>query len=382
MRSSPRSRRPTATPAIELRTRWQQLIGPRHGEGRRGSGVLPLRAAGVVGRGRQPPRTRLRDVDAVVALHEHHALSWPLGGRRRCSPVRPTTTPALFDVRARRTHACRARRPCGRRCSTRGGSELGSARRRARPGDVPGWRCRPPSRRPGSTSSGCTAFLVKAAREAELHTSWIGPCYRRSSDCASASWPRPLPARPPVDPGWRPGWRVPDGARPAGAAAVRWRRHPVCPTSTRGPRRFAALLVDPDNRGPSRTTPLLMRSSPGRRRSTAGAAWAEPERRGGAAVVLGPAAAAAVDARPTATPRPAVAGRRRGVRPRWTIDGAPRLVTIVPRPVPTGRRAPVVELPPGTWRTCSSTACPAVAGPARSSTWPLEAFPAVVLVNG
>ena len=132
-----------------------------------------------------------------------------------------------------------------------------------------------------STPTGCTAFLVKAAREADLHTSWTAPAepYETAlggSAGVLATWE---PARDLAAALDRP------GGRSSLALLVARITAPGVADVYQGTEAFRYLLVDPDNRCRP-ITPRSTSSSSGRRRLDGRAAWAEPEPAAARAVAL------------------------------------------------------------------------------------------------
>jgi (1->4)-alpha-D-glucan 1-alpha-D-glucosylmutase len=215
-------------------------------------------------------------------------------------------------------------------------------------------------------------FLVKAAREADLHTSWTAPA--EPYEVALGRLAGVLSSWEPV------GELAADLHRPGRAVSlallVARITAPGVVDVYQGTEAFRDLLVDPDNRIPpdhAALDALVDRAA-----ATDGRwAWADPEPVAARAVALGrllPLIDGSDGYAALAAPEELLAFTR------TAIDGTTRLVTIVPRAVerPAGL---VVDLPPGTWRHVLVDGLPEVAGQLLVD-GPLDAFPAVVLVNG
>ena len=251
------------------------------GQGRRGPGVLALRAAGLARRGRRRPEPDAGD-------DRRRPARPPPGdrrstGRRRCSPARPTTRsgprtsgpPAwrwpprptagstLVDAWIGRS----GRRPRHRRGDAVAGPADRASRRRA--STPTGWR-RSSSRRRGRPTS---HIVVDRSRRA----------------ATSAGWPRSPTALVRLAPGRRAG--RPTSPRHGRAITLAHARRPAdrarrAPTSTRAPRRSGTCSsIRTTARRPT-TARSTRWSRPRRRRSTAAAAWAEPDAPAARAVTI------------------------------------------------------------------------------------------------
>ena len=212
------------------------------GQGRRGPGVLAVHAAGVAGRGRRPAGARPAWTPHADAARPPPRTAGPLAARR-CWPARPTTPSGP--------------RTCGPSAWPSPPTPTAWLELFDEWLDGPG--------APITTSTPAThwlalqtvvttpdidadrlqAFLVKAAREADLRTSWAEPDGR----LRGARWP----CSPPRVVGWAPcrDW-PPRCAGPAGPSslallAVRLTA-PGVPDLYQGTEGFRYVLVDPDNR--------------------------------------------------------------------------------------------------------------------------------------
>jgi (1->4)-alpha-D-glucan 1-alpha-D-glucosylmutase len=214
-------------------------------------------------------------------------------------------------------------------------------------------------------------FLVKATREADLHTSWTAPAepYETELGRLAGVLATGEPFGELALELHRPGRAV------ALALLVARITAPGVVDVYQGTEAFRDLLVDPDNRTPP--DPAALDALVDRAAALDGrTAWAEPDAAAARAVAMGRllplidpldgyAALAAPDSLLAFT--------------RTATDGASRLVTIVPRAVerPAGL---VVDLPPGRWRHVLVDDLPAVEGPLAVDQ-SLDAFPAIVLVT-
>jgi (1->4)-alpha-D-glucan 1-alpha-D-glucosylmutase len=352
----------------EWRDRWQQLTGPATAKGvedRAFWRYVPLASLAEVG-GRVEPDP---SIDAVAVAHAHHAAtatSWP----------RTLLAGTTHDVA--RSEDVRA-----------AGLALAAAPDRW-DAVVEDWRAGPGALldvdpatqwlalQSMATTAGLDAdrlreFLVKAAREADLHTSWTAPAEPYETELGRlagvlATWE---PIRDLAAELHRPGRAVSLALLVARITA------PGVVDVYQGTEAFRDLLVDPDNRVPpdhAALDALVARAAAldGR------AAWAEPAAAAARAVAIGrllPLIDRLDGYAALAAPEPLLAFTR------TAVDGSSRLVTIVPRAVarPAGL---VVDLPPpGPWRHVLVDDLPDVDGPLAVDD-PLDAFPAIVLVNG
>ena len=306
------------------------------GQGRRGHGVLPLPAARLAERRRRRPATlrhlgrapstppardrarhwphtmlatsthdnkRSEDVRARIDVLSEMPAAWRLTmrrwsraepaaqapGRRRAGAVAQRRVPALPDA---------ARQPARRRARTRRCAEL----------------CASASRR----------YMLKAAREAKVRTSWIQPRRRPTKrrwppSCAALLAPRAATLPRPTCARRSPARLVRRAQQPRHGARSSARR-PACPISTRATRRSNCRLVDPDNRRPvdyARRRALLSQAQELAAQPERGAALRELLEPGGRrrGQVLGRLARAAAAARTRGDARacrvPAARGARR-----------------------------------------------------------------------
>lgn len=348
----------------ELRTRWQQLTGPAAAKGvedRAFWRYLPLASLAEVGGEPEPAK------DPVERLHEHHAATqarWP----RTLLAGTTHDTKRAEDVRA--VGLILAAAP----------EEFAAM--------VDEWLAGPglavdvdPAMHwlalqtalttPGLDVDRMSAFLVKAAREAAVHSSWTeqDTAYEALLAVLAAAvlaWP-PLVAA--ADDGVRRGRAV-----SVGLLAVRLTA-PGVPDVYQGTDAFRYVLVDPDNRSEpdhAALDDLVTRASAldGR------AAWSEDGAPAARAVVMSRLLALrrAVE---LVGYRPIDAGKHLVAFARLDADGEPVLITIVPRAVerPAGE---TVALPPGEWRHVLLDGEPDIAGQLAVDD-PLDAFPAIVL---
>ena len=311
------------------------------GQGRRGPGVLALRcrwrrsARSAARRSPTPASTRSPRCTATTPRR-------PPGGRRRCSPARPTTSSAVEDVRAVGLALAARAGAVGRRSSTRGPPGPGRGDRR-RPGDAL-VALQTVLTTPGIDVDRLPRSSSRRRARPSMHTSWTEPdeAYEAAPRAARRGAARVVAGRST----WRPRStaRRGDLAGDARGAADRARRrrpvpgHRGVPLRARRPRQ------------PGRARP--------RRARRARRAGGDARRPGG--VGRGRRAGGAGGRRS----RRLLAARRRSTSPatsrstpasdlvafaRTDAAGDPVLVTVVPR----GRRPPAgsaVELPPGRWR--------------------------------
>jgi (1->4)-alpha-D-glucan 1-alpha-D-glucosylmutase len=334
--------------AVEWRTRWQQLTGPATAKGvedRAFWRYVTLASLDEVGGYAEP----LADVDPVAALHEHHAVTaerWP------------TTLLAGTTHDTKRSEDVRAN-----------GLAL-AARSRQFVELVDEWFDGPGSRfsidlaiqwlalqtvvtAPGLDGHRLSTFLVKAGREADVHTAWTDP---------DEPYERQLGRLADVLLQWPPAAQMRDELEGPGRAAtlamlaVRLTA-PGVADIYQGTEAFRYLLVDPDNRAP----PDYDDQPPSPR-----AFMMRRVLRVRQEVELGGYV-------PLPSNEALVAFAR--------LDGAgePVLVTIVPRVV---ERSPglAVSLPPGGWRHVLVDDLADASG-ALDVDEALDAFPAIVLVR-
>jgi (1->4)-alpha-D-glucan 1-alpha-D-glucosylmutase len=346
----------------EWPVRWQQLTGPATAKGVEDRAFWrygPLWSLCEVG-GRPEP-----DPDPVAALHAHHAdiaARWP----RTLLAGTTHDTKRGEDVRA----IGLALAATATRWVTVAGEWFDRSTSTVDPAS--GWLALQTAlTTPGLDRARLTAFLVKASREADVHTSWDG---------ANEAFEAALEQLAADVLGWSPAVEAaaelerPGRANALGLLVVRLTAPGVADVY-QGTEAFRFVLVDPDNRvePDHRALDALVERAAaldGR------AAWAEPD-----------AAAARVVAIARVLP---LVGRLTGYVPldvpdslvafaRTDADGEPLLVTIVPRAVdrPEGGRA---DLPPGQWRHVLVDGLPD-ASRSIAVDEPLAAFPAIVLVR-
>ena len=323
--------------ADELRTRWQQLTGPATAKGvedRVFWRYMPLASLCEVG-GHPDPAP-----DATVALHAHHRVvqeRWP------ATLLAGTThdTKRAEDVRALGlVLAAHPDRWLGLHDAWTTGPGAGH--------DVDptaAWLAlQTVVTTPGIDADRLGAFLVKAAREADLASSWSDPAtaYEERLEGLAAALVVWSPAQE-----FTAALAGHGRAVALGLLAVRLTA-PGVPDLYQGTEGFRYVLVDPDNRGEpdhAELDALVARTAS----LDAPAAWGEPD---------APAARAVVISRLLAARRQLVlTGYRALPAPDGVVafarlddNGRPRLVTVVPRVVDgpvTGR----IELPPGPWRS-------------------------------
>jgi (1->4)-alpha-D-glucan 1-alpha-D-glucosylmutase len=353
---------------VELRTRWQQLTGPTAAKGVEDRAFwrhLPLASLAEVGGAPEPAPG-----DAVARLHEHHATTqarWP------------STLLAGTTHDTKRSEDVRAAGLALAAVPERFGALLDA------------WLAGPGAGIPvdpamhwhalqtAVTTAGIGvdrlgAFLVKAAREAAVHTSWTDP---------DEAYEGALPVLAAAVLGWAPVRALAaELARSAQAMslallAVRLTA-PGVPDVYQGTEAFRYLLTDPDNRAEpdhAALDVLVERAAvlDGR------AAWAED----GA-----PAARAVVLRRLLGLRRRVALGGHRPLESsaglvafaRGDAAGEPLVATVVPRAVTRpGPRS--VTLPPGRWRHALVDDVPELSGTITPDLVDdlLAAFPAIVL---
>jgi len=356
-----------------LRTRWQQLTGPATAKGvedRAFWRYLPLASLGEVGGHPEADRG-----DPIAALHAEHAAAqdrWP------------TTMLAGTTHDTKRSDGVRA---FGLALAATAGPWMRvydewMANASFPDLDVPAqWLAlQTVATTPELTAARLEAFLVKAGREADLHTSWSDPDDTYEARLGALAYD--VLAWPPIA-------ELAASLERSGRAfdlamlAVRCTA-PGVPDVYQGTESFRALLVDPDNRVPTdedALDELVARSA-----SLDGpAAWAEPGAPAARAVVLRRLLALRRDL-------PEVFGRDGGYRPltadgddddstvafgRLDAHGELQMITAVTRSAAT---QVVVELPAGRWRHVLDDGSPVAS--ARLELGPaLARFPAVVLVR-
>ena len=349
----------------EWRTRWQQLTGPATAKGVEDRAFWrygPLASLSEVG-GR--PEPDLRD-DPVAALHGHHARTaggWP------ATLLAGTThdTKRAEDVRA----VGLALAPRAEEFVALADAWLLGPGAAIDVDPAMHWLALQTAlTTPGIDVDRLQAFLLKAAREAGVRTSWMEP---------DAVYEAQLPLLSAALLGWAPVVELAATLRRRGAAAslamlaVRLTA-PGVPDLYQGTEAFRYVLVDPDNRAEPDHPALDWLVS--RAASMDGrAAWAKD----------GAAAARAVLIARVLTARrrldlvgyvPIDAGEHLLAFARTDGAGQPVLVTVVPRGAAVGS----VELPPGRWRHLLLDGEPDVDGSLRVDA-ALAAFPAIVLVH-
>lgn len=348
----------------EWRTRWQQLTGPATAKGvedRAFWRFFPLASLGEVG-GRPEPDV---DVDPHAALHGHHALvadRWP----RTLLAGTTHDTKRAEDVRA----AGLALAADADRFVEVFDAWLDG------PGATIG--CDPAMHWMAvQTAVTCAhidvdrlhAFLVKAAREADQHTSWAEP---------DAGYEATLAVLARAVLGWSPVTELtatlhrPGMARSLALLAVRLTAPGVADVY-QGTEGWRYVLVDPDNRGEPDHAALdaLAERSVSMDGPTA---WAEDGAPAARPVVISRLLRARGELDLVGYV-PIEAGDDLLAFARTDSSGDPVMVTIVPRGATSG----TVELPHGRWRHVLADGEPAAEGSLDVAD-ALTAFPAVVLV--
>jgi (1->4)-alpha-D-glucan 1-alpha-D-glucosylmutase len=341
----------------EWRTRWQQLTGPATAKGVEDRAFWrygPLSSLCEVGGHPEP------EPDPVAGLHAHHAevaARWP-----RCLLAGTThDTKRAEDVRATglalAAHAAR-------------GPDLATPWSPIDPATQ--WLLlQTVATTPGIDRPRLASFGVKAAREADLHTSWATPdeAFEAAVEQLAADllrWPAALSLSVGLE---RPGQ-----ATALAMLAVRLTAPGVADVY-QGTEAFRYLLVDPDNRAEpdhDALDALVERAMSLDGRS----AWAEPAAPAARAVLLArvlPRIGGLCGYVPIEAPAGLIAFAR--TRP----DGEPALVTVIPRPLDRPAGA-VLDLPSGHWRHLLVDDLPDVAARLTVDE-PLAAFPAIVLVS-
>lgn len=349
----------------EWQTRWQQLTGPATAKGvedRAFWRFVPLTTLGEVGGLPEPDLA----ADPLAALHAHHgriADRWPhtlLVGTTH-------DTKRAEDVRAIGLALARA-----------GGAfeELATAWS-AGPGialevdpTIQWLALQTVLTTPGIDAVRLEAFLVKAAREAALHTSWTDqePVYESQLTVLAAAvfgWPPVMELAA--------GLRRPGAAIALGMLAARLTA-PGVADLYQGTEAFRFVLVDPDNRAePDHAA--LDELVAGAASIDGRAAWAD-DAAGAARAVLVTRVLAARAARELAGYVPLDTGDDLLAFARTDPAGEPVLVTIVPRAATSGS----VALPSGRWRHLLVDDLPE-AESSLDVADALAAFPAIVLVR-
>jgi (1->4)-alpha-D-glucan 1-alpha-D-glucosylmutase len=360
---------PTTPAAAVLRTRWQQLTGPATAKGVEDRAFwrwYPLATLAEVG------GHPVAEPGAVVDLHAHHAATqtkWPhtlLAGTTH-------DTKRSEDVRAFGLALATAASAWGRVVD----EWLADATFPELDVPIQWLALQTVATAPELSAERLEAFLVKAAREADLHTSWTDPdeTYERRVAALARdviAWPAVVELAASLDTSGR--------AHALGLLAVRCTA-PGVPDLYQGSEAYRFLLVDPDNRDPPDDGALdALVDAAGALDGPA--AWSQP----GA-----PAARAVVLRRLLALRRahPDVFEGRGGYRPldvdgglafaRLDRDGAARVVVAVARTDATDTSA-TIGLPPGEWRSVLDDGVPSVRGRVELRT-ALTRFPAVVLVS-
>jgi (1->4)-alpha-D-glucan 1-alpha-D-glucosylmutase len=349
----------------EWRTRWQQLTGPAMAKGvedRAFWRYLPLASLAEVGGSVEPDP----DADALAAVHDHHvqtAADWP------------TTLLAGTTHDTKRAEDVRA---VGLALAARAG-DFASL--------VAAWTAGPGSAldidpamqwlalqtvatTPGLDVERLQAFLLKAAREASTHTSWVDQ---------DAAYEAQLPALAGAVLGWRPALELAAALQRPGAGislamlVVRLTA-PGVPDIFQGTEAFRYVLVDPDNR--AEPDHAALDELVGRAAAMDGrAAWREDGAPAARSVAIGRVLAARHRLELDGYV-PIDAGPELLAFARTDPSGDPVLVTIVPRAGAGG----TVQLPPGRWRHVLLDGEPDVEGSLAVAA-PLAAFPAIVLTH-
>ncbi|MET0146873.1 MAG: malto-oligosyltrehalose synthase [Ilumatobacteraceae bacterium] len=351
----------------ELVTRWQQLTGPATAKGvedRAFWRYVPLASLGEVGGEPEPPP------DAVVDLHELHVAAqsrWPT------TLLAGTThdTARSEDIRA--NGLALAASPDG---WLELYDEVTTSSGGGRPALDPAmtWMAlQTVATTPELDAGRLGAFLVKAAREADVRSSWAEP--DEAYEAALGALAADLVA-------WPPAQRLGADLAAAGRAvtlamlAVRTTA-PGVPDLYQGTEALRYVLVDPDNRTEPEWTALDDLVT--RARSLDGpAAWSEPGAPAARAVVIHRVMAARRDLA-LAGYVPVTASSGLLAFARLDPGGAPVLVTVVGRALAAAPHG-AVELPGGPWRSLLDDAAPVVEGILDAGA-ALRSFPAVVLVR-
>lgn len=372
---------PTDGAAVELRTRWQQLTGPAMAKGVEDRTFFrygPLSSLCEVGGDPAPHST-----DPVDDLHRHHDLT-----QRR----QPTTLLVGTTHDTKRSEDVRARGLALGAVATDRWQDVADrwfADRAADHADVDPamqWLAlQTVAMAAPITPERLAAFLVKCAREADMHTSWSEPSpgYESALARLSHELAGPTPWPPLVN-------LVAEIERPGRAVslamlAVRLTA-PGVPDVYQGTEAFRLLLVDPDNRthpDAAELTSLVERSVG----LDGAAAWAEPGSPAARAVVLRRLLAIrrrlsdvfGADGRY----RPLPASASLLAFARLDRRGMPRLITVVARaeaPIEGSEIDVELALPSGEWRHVLLDDEPPAQGSLDVGA-SLGRFPAVVLVT-
>jgi (1->4)-alpha-D-glucan 1-alpha-D-glucosylmutase len=354
--------------AVEWRTRWQQLTGPATAKGvedRAFWRYVTLASLDEVGGHAEP----LADVDPVAALHEQHEASaarWP------------TTLLAGTTHDTKRSEDVRA-----------AGLAL-AARSRRFVELVDEWFDGPGARfaidlsiqwlalqtlvtSPGLDGQRLSAFLVKAGREAHVHTAWTDP---------DEPYERQLGRLADVLLQWPPAGELQAELERSGRAvalamlAVRLSAPGVADVY-QGTEAFRYLLVDPDNRTPpdyEELAALVARAA----KLDGRAAWAEQGSPAARSVTMQRLLGFRVQLDITGY-RPLAVDDHLLAFARLDRRGEPALVTIVPRVVERPRGL-TVELPPGSWHDVLVDGQPDISRVVDVDS-ALDTFPAIVLTR-
>ena len=364
---------PADAVATELRTRWQQLTGPATAKGVEDRVFWrwgPLSSLGEVG------GHPVAEPGARARLHAEHAAvqaGWP------ATMLAGTTHDVARseDVRATGLALAAApqqwRRVLDEWLSTEDFPDL----------DVPiQWLAlQTVATTPDLTADRLEAFLVKAAREADLHTAWTAPVaeYERRLTALARDllvWPPIVELAASLDHAGR--------AISIALLAVRCTA-PGVPDVYQGTEAFRALLVDPDNRTPPDEDELDVLVN-----RAASARWSDGLGRAHRRRRLGPSCCGvswpcAGPSRRRSGPTPAtsrststtIPTKRSSPSPGSIRPATAQVVTVVARSaVPDA----TLDLPPGEWRHVLDDEAPPVSG--RLTLQPaLDRFPAVVLAR-
>lgn len=354
----------------ELRTRWQQLTGPATAKGvedRVFFRYFPLSTLNEVG-GDPVPEV----AEPVVALHDAHrriAADWP----RTLLAGTTHDTKRSVDVRAR--GLALAARPERWVALVDAWSSSGHPS----PDPAATWLALQTAAAAGPISAErLSAFLVKAAREADQHTSWTDP--DEAYESALAELAAAVVA-------WAPANELATELAPVGRAvslallAVRLTA-PGVPDVYQGSELFRYLLTDPDNRlEPDDTAGVAIVE---RAAALDGpAAWSEPGAEASRAVLLRRVLAARRAVGTLTGYQPlTVVGRDAGqviAFLRFDTDGRPAMATVVAASARPGAVADAVVALPGSWRSVLDDAADEVTDTLDAAA-ALARFPAVVLV--